>query len=136
MPLSHNGRLVSRLAEKLWKSLLRTVERISIAHETVEVAVLARLDHSPARTADGIRHVAAGEFHPLVGDSVEVRGRHPRRVIGAQCLLAMIIGKDEENIRPLFLFGMTETDCKNEQEEGFSKDHGRWFTPVGISKQS
>jgi hypothetical protein len=101
MPFTDDGRLVADRLQQLWKRLLIAIESVAIAYKSVQVAVLARLNDSPTGTADGIGHVAAIETHPAVCDSIQVWCRDSRRIVRAERLLAVIIHKNEDNIRPL-----------------------------------
>ncbi|MGE3998825.1 MAG: hypothetical protein AB7I48_01315 [Planctomycetaceae bacterium] len=78
-----------------------TIHRAAIGSIT-RVDVLSRtfamvLD----RIADGVGDVAPREPQAFLGDAVEVRCRDPVRVIGAECLLAVIVTENKQDIRPL-----------------------------------
>ncbi len=98
MPLPDHRCLVAGRLQQLWKRLLVAVESVAIGLEAVEVAVLARLDHRSARTADRIGHVAAVESHSLVGDPIEIGRRDPRRIVGTEGLFAVIVREDEHDV--------------------------------------
>ena len=122
MPLPYNRGLIARLLQQFGKGLLIPVKDYPVHHEPIQVTVLSRLDHRPARTANGVRHIAAIEFHPLLSDTIHVRRRHPAGIIGAQRLLAMVVRKDENDVRAIR--ALTETSLgKNEpgSQEQYSK---------------
>ncbi len=121
VPLPDHRGLVSRLPQQLRKGLLIPVKRVPVAHEPVLVTVLPRLNHRPARPANRVGHVAPREPHPPFAMrsrfGVDIRVD----VIGAQGLLAVVIGEDEENVGLLCLPGMSKANSENEYEKRFSE---------------
>ena len=80
------------------KGLLISIESISISLKSIDVTVFPRLNHCTTRSTDRIRDIAAIKSHALISDTIKIGCRDSRRVIGTNRLLAMIIGKDEDNI--------------------------------------
>ena len=101
--LAVEHRLVARGLEQLRESLLIPVELVAILPESVEVAVLARFDDRPHRTADRVRAVAALEDHALRRKLIDIRrgiDRLQPAVVGPDRIRRMVVGKDEYNVRP------------------------------------
>ena len=99
MPLPKNRRLIPNLLQKLGKGLLVSVEGVSIRHEAIQVAMFPSQNHRPARAADRIGDITTVEKHPLPRKTIHVWSRHTRRIVGAEGLLAVIIGENEHDIR-------------------------------------
>ena len=95
--------------------MLISVEGVAVSDEAVEVGVLPGLNDSPAGSADAVGDVAAVKEHALVGDAVHVGSGDAGGVVCAEGLLAVVVGKDEEDIRPLGGGGPAEG---GEGEEG------------------
>ena len=122
MPFPYHSGLIARLLQQFGKGLLIPVEDYPIHHEPIQVTVLSRLDHRPARPANGVRYIAAIEFHPLLSDTIHVRRRHPAGVIGTQGLLAVVVRKDENDIGTIRV--LTETSM-GKNEPGSQKQHSK-----------
>ena len=101
MPLPENRCLITDLLQELRKGLLVSVKGVSIRHETIQVAIFPSQNHRPARTADRIGDIATVEKHPLLRKAIHVRSRHTRRIVGAEGLLAVIVGENEHDIRAI-----------------------------------
>ena len=100
MPLADHRRRVSGSLHQLGESLLRSIEAVAVHQESIEMAVLARENHRPARPADGVGDVAIVEPHPFMGETVDIWCLVDPRAVGADRLIGVIVGEDEENVRP------------------------------------
>src|SRR5437879_1022995 len=69
----------------------------------------------PARTTDGVRHQAAIESHPFLCNAIKVRcfDQLARVTIGADCLISVIVGENEDNVRA---FGFCSARIRDEAE--------------------
>ena len=101
MPFADDGGLISDRLEDLGESLLLPVEEVPIAEEAVAVAVLARENGGPAGAADRVANEGTIETHAGVGNTVDVRCLVDLGTVGADRLIGVIIGEDEDEVRAL-----------------------------------
>ena len=73
MPLADNGGLVAGGLQQLGHCLLRSVKRLPVVEQSIQVAVLAGQHHGAAGSADGIGHQAIVEAHAFAPDAVDIR---------------------------------------------------------------
>ena len=69
-----------------------------IVGKAVEVAVFAGLDDGPAGAADGVGHEGTVETHAFLGEAVDVGRLVTAGVVGADGLIAVIVGEHEEDV--------------------------------------
>ena len=98
VPLTNHGSLVARCIKKFRESLLIPIEGVSVPDKTVEVAVLASLDNSTARTTNTVSDITTVKQHATFSNAIHVRSRHAGGVVGTECLLAVVISKNEDNV--------------------------------------
>ena len=60
--------------------------------------MLAREDDGSAWGADGVGDEGSVEDHALVGDTVDVRGSVPVGSVGGNCLVGVVVCKDEQHV--------------------------------------
>ena len=101
MPLADDGRGVAGGLQQLGGRLLGRIEPGlgAVVGKAVEMAVFARLDHRPARPADRVRHKRPVEPHPFLRHAVDIRRLVAAAVVGADRLIAVIVGEDEQDVR-------------------------------------
>ena len=101
MPLADHRCSIADLLKQLGKGLLIAVEAIAVRHKTVNVAVLAGLNHSATRPANRIRTEAVLKQHALSRQQVDVRSRihilQPT-VVSTDCVRRMIIAEDKQDV--------------------------------------
>ena len=89
--------------------------------------MLAREDDGSAWGADGVGDEGSVEDHALVGDTVDVRGPIPVGTIGGNCLVGVIIGKEEQHVWTFGLGGeksFGDLCYEDREEEGEDIFHG------------
>ena len=132
VPLADHGGLIARLSQQLRECGLGTVERgVRVIREAVDVIVGPREDCRAARPADRIRDEAAVEAHAFLGEPVDVRGldQLPLVAVGADGLVGVVVGIDEDDVRAL---GFGGEDGRAKQQQGEETGH----TPfIGQSTQ-
>ena len=69
------------------------------------MTVLARQDDGSTGGADGVGDESSVEDHALVRDTVDVRGPVSVGPVGGNCLVGMVVSKDEQHVRVLGLGG-------------------------------
>ena len=125
VPLAEDRGLVAGGLEQFGKRDLRAVEAaVGVVEEAVGVAVLAGEDGGPRRPADGVGHEAPVEAHALLRDAIDV-GRLdqlPRIAIGADGLVGVVVGEDEDDVGPLGGEGRGRREQKG--REGEEAGHG------------
>ena len=99
VPFANDCCLVVCLLQELRKCLLVTVETIAVAKEPIQVAVFSGLNDGATGPADGVGDIAPRESHPLLSDAVQIGRGDSSGVVGADSLLAMVIGENEQYVR-------------------------------------
>ena len=102
VPLADDRGLIAGLLQQLREGDLRTVEPgIGVVRKAVQVAVLSGEDGRTRRPADRVRHHAAVKAHAALGDPVDVRRLEqlPFVTVGADGLIRVIVGEDEDDVR-------------------------------------
>ena len=125
VPLADDGGLVPGLLEKLREGELGAVEDgIRIIVEPVHVRILAGQDDGAAGSADGIGDEGAIETHAFLGDAVDVRRlvQLPRVAVGADGLIGMVIGEDEDDVG--LLGGSGGQESADQTEKKCQETHG------------
>ena len=138
VPLADHRRLVAHPAQQLRERLLRTVERRATVHQKpVQVAVLAGEDHRAAWPADRVGDVTLAESHALLRDTIHVRRPVDARAIRADRPRRVVVGENEEDIRPLGRLGLgrgrqAANQAKRHQRHGFFNHvfHGKINLPA------
>ena len=113
MPLAKQSGFVSRLLQKFWEGLLAAIESLVEVCHPIAVGVFPGQGGRPGRGAEGVGGEGMFETHPFVGDPVECRGLDIFVSITAECLLGMIIRKDQQDVG-LLCFDITESDQSND----------------------
>jgi len=127
VPLADHGGLVAGGLQQLRERRLGTVEDgVRVVVETIPVGILASQDHRAARATDRIGHERPVEPHALPGDPVDVRGldEFPVVAVGADRLVGMVVGIDEDDVRAGAVGGEGR-DAKHEQ--GKETGHGSFI---------
>ena len=75
-------------------------------------------DDGSAGCADRIGHECSMEEHPLLGKAVDIGCFVPVRPVGRDCLVGMVICKDEENVQRLGNQGCLTGQGKCDEKEG------------------
>ena len=140
VPLADHRRLVTHLAQQLRERLLRTVERRSAVHQKpVQVTVLAGEDHRAAWPADRVGDVTLAESHALLRDTIHVRRLVDARAIRADRPRRVVVGENEEDIRPLSRLGwgrghQAANQAKRHQRHSFFNHvfHGKINLPAKL----
>ena len=121
VPLADQGGLVAGGLEEFGVGLLRAVELVAVLAEAVDVAVLACEDDRAGWPADGVGDVTAVEAHAAIGDAVDVGGLVAVGAVGADGLVGVVVGHDEEDVGGLGEGWRGETD---RNQDGSSVGHG------------
>ena len=91
--------MVARFFKQLWKGLLRAIESVAVGIESVQVRILAGLDHRPSGSADRIGDVAAIEEHAFRSKSIDI-GRMIQSIsVCAHSLIGVVVRENEDDIR-------------------------------------
>lgn len=107
------------------------------------MVVFARKNRGPARTADRVRHQAAIETHALLRYSVDIRRLKKLGVVGADRLVSVVIGENEQNVRARRIGSVgwgalgnirKERESKHGKEKrgAFNRVHSQLFQTVGF----
>ena len=115
MPFPNHRRRVTGRLQQLGKRCLRTIKTaVAIVIKPVDVAIRARENRGPRRTAQGIVHQTAVKPHAFVRQPVNVRrlDQMPLLAICAHRLPRMVIRHDEQNVRPRRC-----RQCRHRQEQ-------------------
>jgi hypothetical protein len=94
--------------------------------EAVPVGILPGEDDRPARAADRIGHERPVEPHALPRDPVDVRGldEFPVVAVGADRLVGMVVGIDEDDVRT----GAVDGEGRGAQhQQGKETGHGSFI---------
>ena len=104
MPFTEDGGLVALFLKIFRESGLVAVEyAVFVVGEAVFVAVLSGEHTCAARARNGVCHIAAGEFHAVVGYTVKVGSRDVAGVIRAHHLCRMVISHDIHDVKGLLV---------------------------------
>ena len=125
VPLAdHRGLVTGGLQEFRERRLGPVEDGVGVVVETVPVGILAGQDHRAARAADGVRDQRPVEAHAFPGDPVDIRGldEFPLVAVGADGLVGMVIGVDEDDVRASRFGGGQE--AADQTEKGCQDSHG------------
>ena len=75
-------------------------QRYVVAMQPHGVRIQASHDACTARSANRLRYVSVLKHEPVIGDPVEVRRLDPIVPVARQRVLTLLIGQDEEDVRP------------------------------------
>ena len=98
MPFTHQSGLIAGLLQQLREGLLRAVEHHRVVDLPVTMAVLPGQQHRPAGSTDRIGAETTLEAHPPRRQPVDVGGAVNHAAIGADGLVAVIVGHDENDV--------------------------------------
>ena len=108
MPFPYDCSGISGLSEHLRKSLLSTIELISIHEKSIGMRIFPGLNSGSHWPANRVRNIALFKKHTVPGEGIDIRSRavfFEPGVIGTHGLIGMIIREDKENI---WFFGGTQ----------------------------
>ena len=105
VPFPNEGRLVSRLLQKLGKKGQRLAHRIVIIHNMMVVRVEPGQNRGPARRAQRGRDVGIFKMNSLSRQSVKIRRLEKRMPQKAHRIVSMVIGENHHDIGPLRRLG-------------------------------
>lgn len=128
MPFADESCLVACALEHLWKGGLSAVKVVSIAAESVDVAVLAGEDTCAGGTADGVGTEGIDESGAFVGDPVNIRRLIDLGAVGANGLECVIVTEDENDVG-LFLCCHRRGRQQQGQKEEKGALHEYGFNP-------
>jgi hypothetical protein len=129
MPLPDDSRLVANLLEQFGEGLLAAIERVPISHKPVQMIVFTSLNDGSTWPADAIGAKAIGKQHALVGNAIEIRRLVNLRSVTAHRLSRMIVGKDEQDVRPPHRLSLNRFDVGwNQQDYDDGKENPHVLT--------
>ena len=91
MPLSDDGRFVTRSLKQLGKRLLITIKSITVIHKAIQVAMLARLNDGSTWTTNAVGAEAVAKQHSVRSQLVDVGCLVKLRALATQIRPAQII---------------------------------------------
>ena len=81
--------------------MLRAVKGFPIGKLSIEVAVLSSQNNCPTGSTNGVGDKGTVEPHSLIGNTVQIGCFVPVGSVGGNCLVGVIIGKNEKDIGSL-----------------------------------
>ena len=100
MPFADDRRFVTVLTHQCLQGLLITVENMQVVAQTVGMTEFPGQHRRSTRRTDRVADERAIEAHAFAREAIDVRGLDEFRSVSADRLVSVIVGHDDNDIRP------------------------------------
>ena len=121
MPLAEHCRGVTGSLQRLRKGRQLIAKLGTVPRLTVRVRMKPCEQRGPTRSADRISHEALVELHASASQRVDIRRGIDLRPVSTDCVLRMVVGIDDDEVRFVGRGGAPWREAENRQQRERSR---------------